>query len=36
VLPGTKTATFFQLDRYINMLIDVQIAGSIPSVQEQK
>src|SRR5579864_133642 len=36
VLPGTKTATFFQLDRYINALIDVQIAGSIPVVQEQR
>jgi Spy/CpxP family protein refolding chaperone len=36
VLPGTKTATFFQLDRYLNTLIDVQVAGSIPVVQEQK
>jgi len=36
VLPGTKTATFFQLDRYINALIDVQVAGSIPVVQEQR
>ena len=36
VLPGAKTATFFQLDRYINTLIDVQIAGSIPALQEQK
>ena len=35
VLPGTKTATFFQLDRYLNTLIDVQVAGSIPVVQEQ-
>lgn len=35
VLPGTKTATFFQLDRYINSLIDVQVAGAIPLVQEQ-
>jgi hypothetical protein len=35
-LPGTKTATFFQLDRYINTLIDLQVAGSIPVVIEQK
>ena len=35
VLPGTKTATFFQMDRYINSLIDVQIGGAIPLVQEQ-
>jgi len=35
VLPGTKTATFFQMDRYINSLIDVQVAGAIPVVQEQ-
>lgn len=36
VLPGTKTASFFQLDRYINSLIDVQVAGAIPLVQEQR
>jgi hypothetical protein len=36
VLPGTKTATFFQLDRYINTLIDLQVSGEIPVVQEQK
>ena len=36
VLPGTKTATFFQMDRYINSLIDVQLAGAIPLAQEQK
>ena len=36
VLPGTKTATFFQLDRYINRLIDLQVSGEIPVVQEQK
>jgi hypothetical protein len=35
VLPGTKTATFFQIDRYINRLIDLQVAGAIPLVQEQ-
>jgi len=36
VLPGTKTATFFQLDRYINSLIDLQLASQIPLVQDQK
>ena len=36
VLPGAKTATFFQLDRYLNTLIDVQLATRIPVVQEQK
>lgn len=36
VLPGIKTASFFQLDRYINSLIDVQIAGQIPLAQDQK
>jgi hypothetical protein len=36
VLPGTKTATFFQLERYINSLIDLQVAGELPVVQEQK
>jgi hypothetical protein len=36
VLPGAKTATFFQIDRYINSLIDLQVSGSIPVVQEQK
>jgi hypothetical protein len=36
VLPGTKTATFFQIDRRINTLIDLQLAEQIPLVQEQK
>jgi hypothetical protein len=36
VLPGTKTATFFQIDRQLGMLIDVQMADQIPLVQEQK
>jgi len=36
VLPGTKTATFFQMDRYINTLIDLQLARGIPLIQEQK
>ena len=36
VLPGTKTATFFQMDRRINDLINVQLAEQIPLVQDQK
>jgi Spy/CpxP family protein refolding chaperone len=36
VLPGTKTATFFQLDRRITELIDLQVASQIPLVQEQQ
>jgi len=36
VLPGTKTATFFQMDRRISELIDLQLAADIPFVQEQK
>jgi hypothetical protein len=36
VLPGTKTATFFQMDRRIGALIDLQLAAQIPFVQDQK
>ena len=36
VLPGTKTATFFQLDRRIGMMIDLQLASQFPLVQDQK
>jgi hypothetical protein len=35
VLPGKKTATFFQLERRIEMLIDVQTASEIPLLQRQ-
>ena len=35
VLPGVKTATFFQIDRRLTMLIDVQLASSVPLVQSQ-
>ncbi len=35
VLPGTKTATFFQIDRRLSALIDLQLASQIPLVQEQ-
>jgi hypothetical protein len=35
VLPGTKTATFFQIDRRLTGLIDLQISSQIPLVQRQ-
>lgn len=35
VLPAKKAATFFQLDRRISMMIDVQIMSQIPLVQSQ-
>ncbi len=35
VLPGTKTATFFQMERRISALIDLQVAAQIPLVQDQ-
>jgi hypothetical protein len=35
VLPGTKTATFFQMERRVSALIDLQVAAQIPLVQEQ-
>ena len=35
VLPGKKTATFFQLDRRIALLLDLQLASQIPLVQSQ-
>ena len=30
VLPGKKAATFFQLDRRLNMIIDLQLSSQIP------
>jgi hypothetical protein len=36
VLPGIKTATFFQLDRRITSLLDLQLASELPLVQDQK
>jgi hypothetical protein len=32
-LPGKKTALFFQLDRRLTMLIDLQLASQIPMIQ---
>jgi len=36
VLPSPKTATFFQMDRRITDLIDLQLASQIPLVQDQE
>jgi hypothetical protein len=36
VLNGRKTATFFQLDRRISMMIDLQLASRIPIVIAQQ
>jgi len=35
VLDGKKTATFFQVDRRIAMMLDLQVASQMPLVQEQ-
>lgn len=35
VLPGKKTATFFQLDRRIGLLLDIKLASEVPFVQNQ-
>ena len=35
VLPGKKAATFFQLDRRISMMIDVQLTSQLPLAQSQ-
>ena len=33
VISGRKTATFFQLDRRMSMMVDLQLASQIPLVQ---
>jgi len=35
ILPGKKTATFFQLDRRISIIIDVQLTFQLPLAQTQ-
>jgi hypothetical protein len=35
VLPGKTAATFFQLDRRISMMIDLQLTSQLPLVQSQ-
>jgi hypothetical protein len=35
VLAGKKAATFFQLDRRISMMIDMQLTSQLPLVQSQ-
>src|SRR3954452_3531013 len=36
VLPGAKAASFFQIDRRLSGLMDLQLASLIPLVQEQR
>jgi len=36
VLDGRKTATFFQLDRRIAMMMDLQVSSQVPLVQDQE
>jgi hypothetical protein len=36
VLPGRQAATFFQLDRRISMMIDIQLTSQLPLAQSQK
>jgi hypothetical protein len=36
VLDGTKAATFFQLDRRIAMMMDLQVSSQMPLVQQQE
>lgn len=36
VLDGKKTATFFQLDRRIAMMLELQVSSQMPLVQQQK
>ncbi len=35
VLPGIKSATFFQIDRRLNMAISLQVASQLPILQLQ-
>jgi hypothetical protein len=35
VLPGIKTATFFQIDRRLGMAIDLRLSGGMPLLQAQ-
>ena len=35
VLDGRKTATFFQLDRRIAMMLELQVSSQMPLVQDQ-
>ena len=36
ILEGKKTATFFQLDRRVAMMIDMQVSSQMPLVHEQE
>jgi hypothetical protein len=36
VLDGRKTTTFFQLDRRVAMMLELQVSSQMPLVQEQR
>lgn len=35
ILPGIKAASFFQMDRRLSMMIDLQLSSQIPIAQDQ-
>jgi hypothetical protein len=35
VLPGKQVATFFQIDRRLQMMVDLQLMSQLPLVQSQ-
>jgi hypothetical protein len=35
-LPGRKVATFYQIERRVQSMIDLQLTGQLPLVQDQK
>jgi hypothetical protein len=35
VLPGVKTTTFFQIDRRLQLLVDLKLASGLPILQDQ-
>jgi hypothetical protein len=36
VLPGKKVATFYQIERRLQQMIDLQLTGQFPLVQDQQ
>jgi len=35
VLPGRQVATFFQIDRRLQMMVDLQLMSQLPLIQSQ-
>jgi hypothetical protein len=35
VLPGKLVATFFQIDRRLQMMVDLQLMSQLPLIQSQ-